>query len=95
MQKATQRMSKGLRANKYGEYNYVDMINRCDHLDKKMKSTLMNLFIQYKELFSRSLGKVLGVKVKLSLKNKIASFHSRPYFVPQAFEALAKKSRSR
>ena len=56
-----------------------------------MKSILIELFSQYKELFSGSLGEVPGVKVKLNVKDNVIPFHSRPYSVLKAFEALAKK----
>ena len=56
-----------------------------------MKSTLIELFSQYKELFSGSLGEVPGVKVKLNVKDNVIPFHSRPYSIPKDFEALAKR----
>ena len=91
MKKATQRMSKGMVANAYDKHDYGDMIDRCGHLDEEKKNILKDLFSKFKELFSGKLGEVPGEKVKLTLKKDVVPFNSRPYSVPKAFEALAKK----
>ena len=64
MQKATQRMTKGMKANAYDKHTFKDMIDRCGHLNVQKKNTLKNLFSQFKELFSGTLGKVPGEKIK-------------------------------
>ena len=51
----------------------------------------MELFSQYKELFSGSLGEVHGVKVEFNVKDSVVPFHSRPYSGSKAFEELTKK----
>ena len=91
MQKATQRLTRGLNPNEYDKHNFKDMIKRCTHLDEEKKKVLRELFSDFSELFSGALGKIPGVKIKLKLKKDIAPFHSRPYSVPKAFEVLAKK----
>ena len=52
MKKATHRMTKGLSANRYDKHNYRDMVKRCNHLTSEMKSSLLQLFSKYVELFS-------------------------------------------
>jgi len=91
VKKAINRVTRGtMSANKYNEYNYVSMINKCSHLTSEQRNDLLRLFSQYEELFSGDIGEVPGEKVHLELKPNAKPYSAPAYSIPQAFYQTAK-----
>ena len=92
MKEATRRMfSSSMHANEYEKHNYRDMVLKCDHLSDYEKTSLLNLFSEFQDLFSGDLGEVPGKPIKLKVKPNTKPYCSRPYTVPKAFEKIARK----
>jgi len=91
VKKAINCVTRGtMSANKYNEYNYVSIINKCLHLTSEQRNDLLRLFSQYEELFSGDIGEVPGEKVHLELKPNAKPYSAPAYSVPQAFYQTAK-----
>ena len=91
VKKAIHRSTRGtISANKYKEYNYVSMINKCAHLTSEQRNDLLRLFSQYEELFSGDIGEVPGEEVHLELKPNAKPYNAPAYSIPQAFYQTAK-----
>ena len=93
MKKVTQRMHKGISANRYETHNYKSMVEQCSHLDQHSKKKLLEFFSSYEELISGIIGTVPGSPVKLKLKKEARPFTSPAYTIPKAFEKSQKRSR--
>ena len=91
MQRATHRMTKGMKANEYDKHAHKEMVECCSHLTTEQKYIMNTLFSKLKKLFSGKLGHVPGPPVKFKFEKEAKPFYSRAYTVPKAFETMAKK----
>ena len=91
MQNATGRLTRAITSNMYDKHNYRDMVLRCSHLTKHQQQEMLNLFAQYEELFSGTLGAVPVAPVHLNLKPGAKPFRSWPYTIPQVYYDIARK----
>ncbi len=82
MQKATQRLTKGLSANAYDKHNYKEMVLCCNHLSTDQDHALLDLFAPYEELFSGKIGVIPGPPVHLKLKPDAKPFYAKAYNIP-------------
>ena len=75
----------------YDEYNYRDMVLRCNHYSAEQQHAFHSFFSKYKGLFRGKLGSVPGPPVSLKLKPGSKPFCSRAYTVSKSIEQVAKK----
>jgi hypothetical protein len=89
MQKATQKLQR-ISANTYDKHNYKDMVLRCPHLNTEQQRIFLDLFSQYEELYSRTLGAIPNYTVNLKLKADAKPYFAKAYSIPQSIYQIAK-----
>jgi hypothetical protein len=67
------------------------MVQRCNHLTSDQQNTFLNLFKNYKDLFSGKLGLIPAPPVHLRLKPNAKPYYAKAYNIPQAIIAMASK----
>jgi hypothetical protein len=91
LQQATLCFTKGISENTYNKHEYHEMIRRCTHLSLEQQNTFLQLFANYKDLFSGKLGLIPGPPVRLCLKPNSKPYYAKAYNIPQAIFSIARK----
>ena len=96
VQKATEQVTKILDAH-YGKANLVDVVKHhyC-HLSTKRRQVILNLLLQYEDLFDGTLGTFHSTKpVQLELKKNAVPKHHKAFPVAKIHEETLKKELDR
>ncbi|MGH3053508.1 MAG: hypothetical protein ACRDL7_00845, partial [Gaiellaceae bacterium] len=91
LQRALARQGTALTSSTYDKHNYIDMINKCSHLDQRQQNILLKLFKKYAELFSGRVGTFPGPPCHIDIKPGALPYSARPYTIPRAYESLVKE----
>jgi hypothetical protein len=91
LQQATQRLTKGISENTYNKHDYHEMVQRCTHLSSKQQNTFLQLFENYKDIFSGKLGLIPGPPVHLRLKPNSKPYYAKAYNIRQATISISHK----
>jgi len=95
VQQATERVTKILDAN-YEKANLADVVKRhCCHLSSKRREAILNLLVQYEDLFDGTLGSFHTKPVHLELKKDAVPKHHKAFPVAKIHEATLKKELDR
>ena len=95
VQKATERVTKILDAH-YEKANLVDVVKRhCCHLSTKRREAILNLLLQYEDLFDGTLGTFHTKPVHLELKKDAVPKHHKAFPVAKIHEETLKKELDR
>jgi len=95
VQQATERITKILDAN-YEKANLADVVKRhCCHLSTKRREAILNLLVQYEDLFDGTLGSFHTKPVHLELKKDAVPKHHKAFPVAKIHEATLKKELDR
>ena len=95
VQQATERVTKILDAN-YEKANLADVVKRhCCHLSSKRREAILNLLVQYEDLFDGTLGSFHTKPVHLELKKDAVPKHHKAFPVAKIHEVTLKKELDR
>jgi hypothetical protein len=65
--------------------------DNCKHLSPSERESLLFLLLKFKQLFDGTLGEWTLPPVSIQLKERMNSFHGRPYPIPKVHKATLMK----